>query len=110
MRFNFPGELLIQQVNSRTKNENNVSSQLLRYLEECTTIGIDEDIFKWWHTHQKFFPNLYEIAIEHLIIPATSADSERIFSSAGYVLSQKRSRLTGDHVNILIYLNKNKFY
>jgi hypothetical protein len=50
------------------------------------------------------FPLLHRVAMEVLIIPATSASSERVFSVAGYILNKKRTRLTGNRVNILIFL------
>jgi ribosomal protein S8 len=42
--------------------------------------------------------------MEILIIPASSASSERVFSTAGYILNKKRTRLTSKHLDILIFL------
>ena len=53
------------------------------------------------------YPNLCNIAMRFLIIPDTSAYSERIFSTAGYILNFKRSRLSGNHAKIIIFLNTN---
>jgi len=41
-----------------------------------------------------------------LAIPATSAAPERMFSSAGIIMTKKRSRLSCDHLEELIYLHE----
>ena len=51
---------------------------------------------------------LAKFAIDILVVQGTSVPSEQIFSTAGDVISKKRSRLTGDHVNEIIFLNKNQ--
>ena len=38
--------------------------------------------------------SLYKIQESHLIIPATSAGTERAFSTAGLILNDRRNRLT----------------
>jgi hypothetical protein len=53
--------------------------------------------------------NVSNAASKYLYIPATSALSERVFSVSGYVLNQKRSRLSGKHLDALIFLKLNKF-
>lgn len=42
-----------------------------------------------------------------LCAPATSVPSERIFSKAGIVVSDRRSRLKAKNVNMLIFINQN---
>ena len=39
---------------------------------------------------------------------AKNVKGERIFSVAGEIISKKSSRLTPDHANMLVFLNKNK--
>ena len=58
----------------------------------------------WWKTHATEFPQLAKLARRVLCIPATSAPSERIFSVAGQVATQKRNRLAPDTVALLVYL------
>jgi len=41
-----------------------------------------------------------------LAIPATSAAPERLFSTAGNVMSKKRSRLTCDNMEELVFLHE----
>jgi hypothetical protein len=42
-----------------------------------------------------------------LCIPATSAPSERLFSTAGLTVSKKRARLNGGNAAALIFLHEN---
>ncbi len=51
--------------------------------------------YKWWlkPTQQKNYPNLSKMALDILLIPAMSADPERLFSSAKITVSDRRNRL-----------------
>jgi len=62
------------------------------------------DPLKWWREHCKHMPLLSEVARKVLCIPATSASSERLFSTAGLTVTDKRSRLTGANVGRLVFL------
>ena len=48
------------------------------------------------------------MALKYHSIPATSASSERSFSSAGLTVTKLRSRLTGKYVENLNVLHCNK--
>ena len=82
--------------------------ELNKFLNEGRSLKIHEDVFQWWESNKLVYPRLYKLAKRVLIVPATSADSERVFSTAGYILNFKRSRLSGAHANMLIFLNKNQ--
>lgn len=79
--------------------------ELERFLNEGRCLKLHDDVFEWWHKNKFVFPCLHKLAMQHLIVPATSADSERVFSTTGNVLSARRSRLTGIHANMIIFLN-----
>ncbi|XP_052408630.1 E3 SUMO-protein ligase ZBED1-like [Carassius gibelio] len=81
--------------------------------EEVTTykladsIHVDADPFIWWKTNERKFPHVAKAAQKHLCVPGTSVASERIFSTAGDIVSAKRSRLAAENVDRLIFLQKN---
>jgi hypothetical protein len=61
---------------------------------------------EWWKSNAKRFPLLSELAIRYLCIPATSAPSERVFSSAGLTIAKERSRLDPTSANELVFLHE----
>ena len=58
----------------------------------------------WWSSHARDYPLLAAVARKWLAVPASSAASERVFSSAGLTVSNKRTRLRVDIVSILVFL------
>jgi len=59
----------------------------------------------WWQEHEKKYPILSQVTKTLLCIPATSAPSERLFSSAGLTIANNRARLAGDNAARLIFLH-----
>jgi len=41
-----------------------------------------------------------------MTVPATSVPSERVFSAAGLVVNRLRSRLSPEHVDMMLFLRK----
>lgn len=65
-------------------------------------IGANEDVFVWWYNNAKTFPRLDKIAMKYLIVPATSAPSERVFFDGRISLGFTSNTLEGRssrHVN-----------
>jgi hypothetical protein len=46
--------------------------------------------------------------LKYLCVPATSTDSERVFSSACKIITKKRSQLQPKNVDDLIFMNLNR--
>jgi hypothetical protein len=59
----------------------------------------------WWRVHQSDFPYLAKLSVRYLAIPATSAPSERVFSTAGLTISKERARLESSRANELVFLH-----
>ena len=55
------------------------------------------------------FSHLEPLARRYLAIPATSTPLERVFSVAGIVVDRRRSALTPEMIDTLMFLNKNSF-
>ena len=66
------------------------------------------NVLEWWRENKATFPCLFKAAKSYLHIPATSVPSERIFSLAGYVVRDRRSKMLAANVNKFIFLKKNK--
>jgi len=71
-------------------------------------VSILENPLQWWRDNALRFKILSVIAKDLLSISATSAASERIFSKAGHIISQKRSSLSSKNADLLIFLAENK--
>jgi hypothetical protein len=73
-------------------------------------IDITENPLLWWKktlaTGQHNITYVGLLARRMLCIPATSAPSERLFSTAGLTVTKKRSRLGTDTVSTLVYLHE----
>ena len=71
----------------------------------------DTDLFSnpllWWRINETRFPRIAKIARRYLTIPASSIPSERVFSTAGNIVSAKRNRLSSSNVDKLIFLAQN---
>lgn len=80
--------------------------ELRRYFEEAH-IPRDEDPLAWWKEHSVLFPKLSDLAKKFLCVPASSVPSERLFSKAGELVSQRRSCLKDTNINMILFLNKN---
>ena len=59
----------------------------------------------WWRLHQNDYPYLAKLAMKLLAIPATSAPSERVFSTAGLTIAKDRARLVSERANELVFLH-----
>ena len=85
----------------------NVSTEIANYLKLKIQTN-NTDILDWWHKNGEQLPTLKQMALKYHCIPATSASSERSFSSAGLTATKLRFRLTGKHVESLNVLHCNK--
>jgi hypothetical protein len=63
----------------------------------------NDDPIAWWmeDTQRREYPNLSKMAINILSIPAMSADVERLFSSSGLTLSNRRNRMSTEMLEAL---------
>ncbi len=68
--------------------------------QDCNPLG-------WWNGHRLKYPSVAAVARVYLGIPATSVASERVFSKCGRVCSERRSLLTPQHIEQLVFLAHN---
>ncbi|KAK0143562.1 Zinc finger BED domain-containing protein 1 [Merluccius polli] len=80
--------------------------EMSKYLE-TPPLSLSEDPLIWWRNHETVFPLLAKLAKHYLCIPGTSVASERVFSTAGDIVTAQRSMLSSEHVDQLLFLQKN---
>jgi hypothetical protein len=68
--------------------------------------GLFNNPLHWWRDHESDYPHLAKLAMKYLSIPATSAPSERVFSTAGLTIAKDRARLEASRANELVFLNE----
>ena len=68
----------------------------------------DCDVLSWWKQHENVLPLLAKIAKRVLAIPASSAKSERVFSTGGNMVTAMRNRLAPKKVEALVLIKENK--
>lgn len=76
------------------------------YLSEPTIQRSDNPLL-YWQVNKLRFPTLVSTAAKFLCAPTTSIESERLFSTASIIINERRSRLTAEKVEMLIFLKKN---
>jgi hypothetical protein len=72
-----------------------ISDEYTRYCDSPPLPDI-EDARQWWQetTQQRNFPYLSKMALDILSIPAMSTEPERIFSSIGITMTNRRNKLS----------------
>ena len=83
-----------------------VTAELSRYKGE-PTIHIDGKPLLWWKERDSQYPLLSNQAKRYFCMPATSVRSEKIFSVAGNVLTEKRNGLLPENLDKLVFLHEN---
>ncbi len=74
--------------------------------EPLVTFGRSNGL-QWWSENLSRFPTLAQIAQKYLYAPPTSVPSERLFSGAGNVCDDRRSRLAPRNAELLLFIKNN---
>jgi hypothetical protein len=80
--------------------------EVILYLQQ-KQIRLKDDPLKWWSVNEITLPILAQIARKYLSIPAASVPSERLFSDAGNHISARRTQLSPELVNKMLFLKRN---
>lgn len=86
------------------KKQNPTSAAIIevdKYFDEPLISRKNHDPIMWWYTKRHTYPRLYDVVKKHLCTPATSTPSERVFSKAGHVVTDRRNRLHGKKVRMI---------
>lgn len=77
-----------------------------KYLQE-PLLNRSEDPLLWWQHRENVYPRLVQLAKKRLCILGTSVPSERVFSKAGQLITDRRNRLSGKRVSQILFLHGN---
>lgn len=99
------GEIFKTQVGKKP-NLQLVKEEVASY-KAVDCISLDSNLLVWWMTNESTYPRIAKLAKRYLAVPATSVPSERVFSTAGDIVTASRSSLSVDSVDKLIFLTKN---
>lgn len=83
-----------------------IEAEIVEY-KKMTSPTEDCDILKWWLDHENVLPLLTKLARGILAIPASSAAAESNFSSAGFVVSDRRSQIGSSLVQSILVCRNN---
>lgn len=95
----------IARKRKRVDSVSRKKDEYARYVDGVS--GIDEvtDVVQWWCAHRDEYPVLFQMAMDILSIPGTSAEIERIFSQAGRLLTDDRNSLGDSTVEAIVIQN-----
>jgi hypothetical protein len=81
-------------------SEDNAESEITAFMRERA--DPDTDSLAWWKDNSDKYSRLSVLARRYLAVP-----SERIFSSAGLIVTKLRNRLSSSCIDQIIFLSKN---
>lgn len=85
-----------------------ISNEFKSYVDEPVAPFPLFDLNKWWFDKKEKFPTLFKIFVRNSAVPATSASSERSFSTTGQIITARRASILPSNVNNMI-LARNMF-
>lgn len=96
----------VSQIQPSGTNTSRAIIEVQRYLEDDIQ-NRNTDALKWWMDNKHNYPYLSQLARRTLCCLGTSVPCERVFSKAGLLISDRRSRLSSKKVEMLLFLNQN---
>ena len=100
------GELFTSEKGT-TKSLSKITEEEVMSYRLTGCIPVDENPLAWWRSNEYKYPRIAKLARRYLAVPGTSVPSERVFSTAGDIVTASRSRLLAENVDKLIFLQKN---
>lgn len=95
---------LIELHSELTVQYSELTSEIKAYLQVNV---VCDDILLWWKNAKNSYPHLAQLARIVLAVPATSTPSEEVFSTAGLILSAKRTQLAPETVGKIQFIHDN---
>jgi hypothetical protein len=80
------------------------SDEIDRYINTKLSFSKNDSLLEWWNKHSLIFPQLALLAKSLFGVPASSATSERVFSSSGQILEKRRQSLDPEIVDDILLI------
>lgn len=90
-----------------TRDLDVASDEIFKYTNDKVQFPEGTDLMAWWHGHDKVYPLLSKLAYFVHCIPASSAPSERSFSTAGRIMQDRRTSLKPQTIDDIMFLHSN---
>lgn len=84
-----------------------IAEKEVKQYQDAPPLPLSDDPLDWWKSQEHRYPLLAKLAQRYLCVPGTSVSAERIFSTAGDIITSQRSALTSEHADQLLFLKKN---
>lgn len=84
-----------------------IRTQISKYFDAIQDTDADNALV-FWYKNQDRFPQLHNLALKVLSVPASSAPVERVFSRGGIIMRPHRARLGHRMLQSLMFLKCNK--
>ncbi|CAF1494105.1 unnamed protein product [Adineta ricciae] len=97
-------DVMVEFAGDIEEDSDDESDELERYLKTKISFTNNDTLLKWWNKHSLIFPQLAILAKTLLGVPASSATSERVFSSSGRILEKRRQSLNSDVVDDMLMI------
>jgi hypothetical protein len=103
-----PLELLMDdlqpsEVAATVAPDDSAVDEISRFLRQ-PNIAVTQCPLAWWHDHGDDYARIREVARRYLAAPSTSVASERLFSGAGELYSDSRTRMNPDKADMLLFI------
>lgn len=101
------GQTFKKTTSSASTPATSIAEREIKQYQDAPSLPLTEDPLIWWKTQEHVYPLLSRLARRHLCVPGTSVSAERVFSTAGDIISASRSALKSEHADQLLFLKKN---
>ncbi|GAA6073912.1 zinc finger BED domain-containing protein 6-like [Tachysurus ichikawai] len=94
---------------SSTTQDSRIETQISKYFDAIHDTDTDTDnALSFWAKNHNRYPQLHNLAMKVLSVPASSAPVERVFSRGGIIMRPHRARLGHKMLQSLIFLKCNQ--
>lgn len=89
------------------KSPNQMVKEEVERYRQVPTLPVESNPLAWWKDNESQFPHVAKLAKCYLGVPAKSVPSERVFSTAGNIVTAQRASLSPENVDMMVFLKKN---